>query len=75
MKKKDQERDAVDHTFVKETAGKQNMPTASVTDTTNIMNSLTSNSCPSFLSAKPETKEDVNVPFPNTLELSEFLGF
>lgn len=42
------------------------------------MNSLTSNSCPSFLSAEPETRhrrKDVNVPFPNTLELSEFLIF
>lgn len=60
------------------TVGRKNVAAISVTDTANIINSLASKSCPSFLSVEPETssrKTDVNVPFPNTQELSDSLVF
>lgn len=60
------------------TVGRQNVAAMAVTDTANIINSLTSKSCPSFPSVELETRsrrKDVNAPFPNTQELSDFLVF
>jgi len=42
------------------------------TSTANIINSLTSKTCPSFLFAEPAPK-DVNVSFPNTQQLSRLV--
>lgn len=77
-KSKSRRQDLVDYYFVKQLCWETDVAAMAVTDTANLINSLTSKSCPSFLSVEPETssrRKDVNMPFPNPQGLSDFLVF